>query len=301
MFGSGNDLNEFMEKLAKTRLICPKCGESFTFEDGVILAKKNGIQDGVLMCRKCRSIYSGDGVLSSKKLTVDVTAKYITSIQNNEPKKVTTQPSKPAQSAKNFSTAMALEIILGLFGIPGIGWIYSGNTTTGIILLVCYLLWDCVAIALVIGTSGVGVVCTLPLGILTVIVSSLFLNNYSKKYPEIFGNNKVGEHTNKEEPANETSPTSEIPVDDSLVDKTAKPKCGKCGSKIDHFGFSQDDAMQVLELRGQANETERRHAIMHSVGGTCPQCGKIYCSKCYYDQKYTCPNCKAKIPELGGK
>jgi len=122
----------------------------------------------------------------------------------------THQSSMPAQSVKNFSTAMALEIILGLLGILGSGWIYSGNTTTGIILLVCYLIWDCLAIAFVLGSSGAGLICTLPLGILAVIVSSLFLNTYSKKHPEIFGNNKVGGHINTEEQAKETSPTSEI-------------------------------------------------------------------------------------------
>ena len=79
------------------------------------------------------------------------------------------------------------------------------------------------------------------------------------------------------------------------------PKCSKCGSKIDHFGFTQDDAMQALSMRGQPGADKHHRKLMRSIGGTCPQCGKVCCSKCYYDQKYMCPHCGAKIPELGAR
>ena len=78
-------------------------------------------------------------------------------------------------------------------------------------------------------------------------------------------------------------------------------KCNRCASAIDHFGFTQADAAQVLSSRGQPNEVEIRHALMRAVGGTCPQCGRIYCAKCYYDEDFSCPSCAAKISELGGR
>jgi len=71
--------------------------------------------------------------------------------------------------------------------------------------------------------------------------------------------------------------------------------CYSCRSKIDHFGFIASDVQQSFALRGQPGG-ERQHALMmRSVGGTCPRCGKICCSKCYYDHKQTCPSCSSKI------
>jgi len=79
-----------------------------------------------------------------------------------------------------------------------------------------------------------------------------------------------------------------------------KKKCSHCGSKIDHFGFTPDDALGSLSLRNQPNSAELHHALMHRIGGKCPQCGEVCCSKCYHDRQYVCPHCGAKIPELGG-
>lgn len=78
----------------------------------------------------------------------------------------------------------------------------------------------------------------------------------------------------------------------------SRASCSYCSSTIDHFGFTQDDAMKAVSMRG---DREAHQALMRSIGGTCSQCSKICCSKCYYDQKFQCPNCKAKIPELGGR
>jgi len=85
------------------------------------------------------------------------------------------------------------------------------------------------------------------------------------------------------------------------LSSTKSSKCISCSSNIDHFGFTQADAVQTLSWRGRPNDTELRHALMHGIGGTCPQCGRICCAKCYYDQQFACPNCTSKIPELGGR
>jgi len=76
------------------------------------------------------------------------------------------------------------------------------------------------------------------------------------------------------------------------------PTCGKCNSEIDHFGFTQADLMKIMSAGKDA-------AVAHgrSVGGKCPECGQICCSICYQTNKpnkYTCPNCGAKIPGFQG-
>lgn len=52
----------------------------------------------------------------------------------------------PAQAtllrpAKDRSTALILEIVAGVFGIYGIGWVYAGHTDRGIKTLVGGLIW----------------------------------------------------------------------------------------------------------------------------------------------------------------
>lgn len=46
----------------------------------------------------------------------------------------------PSKSTPNKGTTIVLEILPALFGIYGIGWIYSGQLSTGIILLIIGLL-----------------------------------------------------------------------------------------------------------------------------------------------------------------
>jgi NMD protein affecting ribosome stability and mRNA decay len=72
---------EHYERLMKLRretiLSCPKCGESFSAEDGFTCAQKNGIKElNVLMCRKCNSVYAEQGIWSTHKLSTDLTDKY---------------------------------------------------------------------------------------------------------------------------------------------------------------------------------------------------------------------------------
>jgi hypothetical protein len=48
----------------------------------------------------------------------------------------------PPRPLKDRSIAIILEILPGLFGILGIGWIYSGKTGTGLAWLIGYLIWS---------------------------------------------------------------------------------------------------------------------------------------------------------------
>jgi len=92
-----------------------------------------------------------------------------------------------AGSPKDRSIALILEILPGLFGLLGFGWIYSGNTNTGIMWLIGVLVWDVFAIIIDVITGGFGCFCTLPVNIILVAVSASSLNTYTKQHPELFG------------------------------------------------------------------------------------------------------------------
>jgi len=103
------------------------------------------------------------------------------------PNQLTAYSYKSAQPSKDRSIALILEILPGIFGFLGFGWIYSGNTTTGLLWLIFFLLWVVVSFILVLITGGLAAICTLPIHITCVALSSISLNNYAKNHPEIFG------------------------------------------------------------------------------------------------------------------
>jgi FHA domain-containing protein len=88
-------------------------------------------------------------------------------------------------STKDKSTTIILEILPGLFGFLGIGWIYAGQTTTGILILLGHLVAMCV-LGLVAGLTIVGLLCFIPYYIGAIAVSSFMLNDYTKKNPQLF-------------------------------------------------------------------------------------------------------------------
>jgi len=82
--------------------------------------------------------------------------------------------------------------------------------------------------------------------------------------------------------------------------KKSGVKCHHCGSDIDHFGFTRDDAMRSNEIRERFGPEgrERHYALTQSIGGTCSQCSQVCCMQCYCEKDYVCPNCGKTIPEL---
>lgn len=98
-----------------------------------------------------------------------------------------TYPNQISRPLKDHSLALLLEILPGIFGIFGIGWIYSGNTTTGIVWLISVLIWDCMALVVDILTGGGFLLCTIPINIALVAISGFTLESYTKKHPELFG------------------------------------------------------------------------------------------------------------------
>ena len=92
------------------------------------------------------------------------------------------------RNSKSRGTALILEILPGLFGLLGFGWIYSGNTSTGIIWLIGYLVWIIIGVTISVLTVGFGVLCVAPISIAAIVISAVSLNNYTKTHPELFGN-----------------------------------------------------------------------------------------------------------------
>jgi hypothetical protein len=92
-------------------------------------------------------------------------------------------PPMAAPQNQNATLAIVLEIVCGLFGLFGIGWLVSGNTQTGIILLVGGLVWGAVWVFIAIFTLGIGFLCIGPINLAIMIISTIMLNNRLKQMP----------------------------------------------------------------------------------------------------------------------
>ncbi len=81
------------------------------------------------------------------------------------------------------SAALIVEILLNIFtGIYGVGWLMAGETTTGIILLICSLVlyWPVLVVGTIF-TLGLGLFCLIPLTIGAIILNAILLNNTIKR------------------------------------------------------------------------------------------------------------------------
>jgi hypothetical protein len=87
---------------------------------------------------------------------------------------------------KDRSIALILEIVLGLFGIYGVGWLYSNKTNVGLSLLIGGIVWAIIAIAITVVTGGFALFCTIPVNLCAVAVSSIQLNGYINKNHNLF-------------------------------------------------------------------------------------------------------------------
>ncbi len=74
------------------------------------------------------------------------------------------------------------EIVLSLFGIFGVGWILGGETTIGVILLLCsiFIYWPVMILGTVF-TLGIGLICLGPLAISAIIINALLCNRILKR------------------------------------------------------------------------------------------------------------------------
>ncbi len=88
---------------------------------------------------------------------------------------------------KDRSVALILEILPGLFGFLGFGWIYAGNTNTGVVILASYLIALVVFVILDVASSGLCCFITLPISIAAIALSASKLNTYTKTRTDLFG------------------------------------------------------------------------------------------------------------------
>src|SRR6266704_2125189 len=82
-------------------------------------------------------------------------------------------------NANKNPTPVLVEVLLSLFlGIYGVGWLMAGETTTGIVLLICsFVIYWPFVILLIVLTLGLGLFCVVPLGIGAVILNAVLLNS----------------------------------------------------------------------------------------------------------------------------
>ena len=86
------------------------------------------------------------------------------------------------------NTPVIVEVLLSLFlGIFGVGWLMTGETTTGVILLICsiFLYWPIMIIGIIF-TLGLGLFCLGPLAIGAIILNAVLLNNRLKRKAATF-------------------------------------------------------------------------------------------------------------------
>jgi hypothetical protein len=147
-------------------------------------------------------------------------------------------PPYAPQGPKNRSTALVLEILPGLFGFPGFGWIYSGNAIIGLPLLLGALVWNIlIACPGIILTGGLGICCAIPMGWMVLAISVLWLNSYTREHTEVFG---PQEHSRINETAEVENTTERTSRDAPLPTPTAPSfsstslqvmECQKCGTE----------------------------------------------------------------------
>jgi hypothetical protein len=87
---------------------------------------------------------------------------------------------------KEKSNALILEVLLGLFGISGIGWLYAGQNGMGLAWLIGMLVWMGISVVVGIFTVGFGCICTVPINLLIVGASAMMLNQHMQNHPDQF-------------------------------------------------------------------------------------------------------------------
>ncbi len=77
------------------------------------------------------------------------------------------------------TTPLIVEILLSLFlGVYGVGWLMSGETTVGVVLLICsFVIYWPLLIAIAVFTLGFGLICDFPLAIAAIVINAILLNS----------------------------------------------------------------------------------------------------------------------------
>lgn len=88
---------------------------------------------------------------------------------------------------KSSTTALRMEFLFGIIGLPGLGWMYYDEKARGLRILGAYILWDCIALLLVIATSGAAIMCTFTIALFVSLISTNRLDKFIKHNPKMAG------------------------------------------------------------------------------------------------------------------
>ncbi len=90
-------------------------------------------------------------------------------------------------TSSSSNSAVLVEVLLSIFlGIYGVGWLMSGETTVGVVLLICsFLVYWPVLIVGTILTLGIGLLCLGPLAVGAIVFNAIMLNNAIKRKSSI--------------------------------------------------------------------------------------------------------------------
>lgn len=95
---------------------------------------------------------------------------------------VPVSPVVVGQAHMKSDNATVLEVVLSLFGIFGLGWLLGGETTIGIILLICsFAIYLPLLFLGTIFTFGAGLLCLGPLAIVAIIINGVLCNATLKR------------------------------------------------------------------------------------------------------------------------
>jgi hypothetical protein len=76
------------------------------------------------------------------------------------------------------SIALIIEVLFGIFGALGIGWLYAGNVSMGVVALIGYLVFlflEGIAIAL---TGGLAACVVVPVNLAIIVISGFKARDY---------------------------------------------------------------------------------------------------------------------------
>lgn len=76
MMKPGKEMQSILEDTMSSRLVCKKCETVFTFEEGAQGPMRVGVQEKVVMCPNCYTVYEVDITPATTTLLEDVTHKF---------------------------------------------------------------------------------------------------------------------------------------------------------------------------------------------------------------------------------
>lgn len=92
------------------------------------------------------------------------------------------QPYYPPPPPDNTDTvALILEIVFGLFGIMGMGWLYAGNILTAVLVFIGFMIFVLVEAALIALTGGICGCLALPVNIGIAVFSATRVREYVRR------------------------------------------------------------------------------------------------------------------------